>query len=87
MQMLVRFSHRLNRQDANVEVVRAGLAKFIQHAFRDHRIDPDRQVRAVLLDRCRGQDGNHILGVDVGKFGRAVVGPVKAAGHAVILSV
>ena len=83
MDVLVRLSHRLNGQDADVEILGALSTELGQHPLGDHRVGADRQVRSMLLDGGGRQDGDHSFGVYAVELGRTVVGPIEAAGHVV----
>ena len=61
MQMLVRLADRLDRQDADVEVVGQDGDHLVQHALHDRRVGRDRQMRPVLLDRGDRQHGDRRL--------------------------
>ena len=64
MQMLVRLADRLDRQDADVEIVGQPRDHRLQHAVHDRRVGRDRQMRPVLLDRRDRQHGDRRLRVD-----------------------
>jgi hypothetical protein len=63
--MLVRLSHRLDRQDQEVEIVEAGAPHLGEHPFGDAGVDADGQVRPVLLDRRGRQDRDGAQRVEI----------------------
>ena len=66
-----------------VKVIGAGGAQPVEHPLRDQRVGAHRQVRPVLFDGGRGQDGDGAHRVQPREIGGAQVGPVSARGHAV----
>ena len=79
IKVLVRLADRLDREEADVEIVGQMFDHRFQHALHDRGVGRHRQMRAVLFDRRDRDHGDGDLGVDRGVFGGPVVAPPGAS--------
>ena len=84
--MLVGLADRLNGQDQDRHVVGNALDRSCEIALVDEHIDPDRQVRPMLLDRRHRQNRDDFAHVGGGKIAPAHLGPEPGWKHAYLLT-
>ena len=80
--MLVGLADRLDGQDQDRHIVRDSLDRCREIALVDEHIDPDRQVRPMLLDRGDRQNRDDFAHVGGGEIAPAHLGPELGRQHA-----
>ena len=78
-EVLVRFADSLNRQEQHGKIGRQALRDLLDHAGGDNGIRAHRKVRAMLLGRGDGQDGDRPVLVESCEIAGGQVKPVGLA--------
>src|SRR5208283_630966 len=83
--MLGRDADALDRQEQHARRGRQQRRDARDHAVHDHRVDAERQMRPMLLDRGDRRDDDRARPVERGKIGRLEVGPERG-GHSRVVA-
>jgi hypothetical protein len=79
--VLIGLANRLDRQKEHRRALRQALDHALQIALHNEMIDAQRQMRPMLFDRGKGQDGNEPRTVERLEIRPGQFGPIMSVQH------